>query len=218
MKKLIKGIVDFRKKSLQKYRDKFSKLAMRQSPDALFIACCDSRVVPNVFASSDPGDLFVLRNIGNIVPPYQIMDFSVHAAIEFAVLNLEVQDIIICGHSECGAMHDLMNNCRMDGACVNASLKSWLQYASLSYEKFEDSFFEKSNLTPCNVLSRVNVLQQLDNLMTYPMVAERVHSKRLGIHGWWFDLATADIYHYDQKSEDFILIDEKEAKVMLRSY
>ena len=145
MKKLIKGIIDFRKRTLKKYRNKFAKLALKQSPDALFIACCDSRVVPNVFASSDPGDLFVLRNIGNLIPPYQSddqdnyqTDASVHATIEFALLRLDVKDIVICGHSECGAMYALMENDLSDKKALS-SLNNWLGYAATSFKRFKSN-------------------------------------------------------------------------------
>lgn len=221
MKKLIKGITDFRKNSLVEYRNKFAKLALQQSPDALFVACCDSRVVPNVFASSDPGDLFVLRNIGNLVPPYQPnskaicqMDVSVAASIEFSLLSLNVQDIIICGHSECGAMHSLIEH----NTCQLPALNSWLEYAASSYGRFKKVTVQNTDLTPCDLLSRINVLQQLDNLKTYPLVMERLQSNKLKIHGWWFDLATANVYYYNQKSKTFILIDEEEAKNLLISF
>jgi carbonic anhydrase len=213
MKKLIEGIVDFRKNFLEDYRNKFSKLALSQSPDALFVACCDSRVVPNVFASSDPGDLFVLRNIGNLIPPCCgkssancQTDASVSATIEFSLLSLNVRDIIVCGHSECGAMQTLMENNSKD-ICLLPNLNAWLEYAVPSYERFKNMSLKNHVLTPCNLLSRINVLQQLDNLKTYPLVKERLKSNELKIHGWWFDLTTADVYHYDQKSEEFILID-----------
>lgn len=221
MKKLIKGIIDFRKNLLKEYRNKFSKLALRQSPDALFVACCDSRVVPNTFASSDPGDLFVLRNIGNLIPPWcresqgncQV-DASVAATIEFSLLSLGVQDIVICGHSECGAMQTLIENIS-NAACSLSSLNIWLEYATSSYERFKNMALKNTSLSPCNLLSRVNVLQQLDNLKTYPLVMERLQSNKLRIHGWWFDLATANVFHYDRISEEFVLIDESEVKNIL---
>lgn len=224
MKKLLKGIIDFRKNYLEKYRNKFSKLALRQSPDTLFVACCDSRVVPNVFASSDPGDLFVLRNIGNLIPSYHLktqgdyqIDSSVAATIEFSLLSLDIQDIVICGHSNCGAMQSLIeNDCKI--TCLRPSLNTWLEYAAPSYERFKKCTSKNTKLTPCNLLSRINVLQQMDNLKTYPLVMERLQNNSLKIHGWWFDLATADVYHYDPKTEEFVLIDEKEAKSMLKTY
>lgn len=214
MRKLIKGIVDFRENFLEEYRNKFSKLALQQSPDALFVACCDSRVVPNTFASSDPGDLFVLRNIGNLIPPCCCespgncqTDASVAATIEFSLLSLNVQDIVICGHSECGAMQTLIENSGKD-VCSLSSLNIWLEYAASSYERFKNSVLKNPDLSPCNLLSRINVLQQLENLKTYPLVMERLQSRKLRIHGWWFDLATANVYHYDPQIEEFILIDE----------
>src|SRR3954464_15796837 len=110
MKKLIRGIIEFRKTKLQIYREKFAVLATGQSPDTLFIACSDSRVVPNLFASTDPGDLFVVRNIGNLVSPRSDEHgHSTAAAIEYAINNLGVKNVVICGHSECGAMQALMN-------------------------------------------------------------------------------------------------------------
>src|SRR3954471_16096395 len=105
MRKLIRGIVDFRQNVRPKVKDTFAQLALGQRPDTLFIACSDSRVVPNLFASSDPGDLFVIRNVGNLIPPCgekgrSTSDESEAAAIEFALLNLTVTEIVICGHSE----------------------------------------------------------------------------------------------------------------------
>src|ERR1700712_1293849 len=113
MKKLLNGIVDFRKNVRPTVKETFALLALGQRPDTLFIACSDSRVVPNLFASSDPGDLFVVRNVGNLIPAcgesgHSKSDESEAAAIEFALLNLPVAEIIVCGHSECGAMDKLV--------------------------------------------------------------------------------------------------------------
>lgn len=224
MKKLINGIVDFRKKSLAEYCSKYSKLALQQSPDTLFIACCDSRVVPNTFASSDPGDLFVLRNIGNLVPPYHYasqescqLDLSVAATIEFSLLSLNIKDIIVCGHSDCGAMQTLIEN----NAQRNSSLPfldKWIEYATSSYERFKKISEKNSPLTPCNLLSRINVLQQLDNLKTYPLISERLTNNKIRIHGWWFDLATAGVYNYEEQSDEFVLIDQQEAAKILSTF
>ena len=113
MKKLLEGIVEFRKKKRPAYRERFAHLALGQSPDCLVFACSDSRVVPNVFASTQPGDLFVVRNVGNLVPPWVSGDGgasgSEAAAVDFAVDVLGVRDIVVCGHSECGAMRTLMS-------------------------------------------------------------------------------------------------------------
>src|SRR3982751_1421327 len=128
MKKLVLGILEFRQKMLPAYRDKFNKLAKGQHPDALFITCSDSRVAPNWFASTDPGDLFVIRNVGNLIPccgedGHSIADESEAAAIEFAIINLNVTNIIVCGHSDCGAMHAVLNGREKVQA---PNLRAWL--------------------------------------------------------------------------------------------
>lgn len=219
MKKLIKGIIKFRQTSIKEYRSKFAKLAFTQNPDALMVACCDSRVVPNVFASCDPGDLFVLRNIGNIIPPYQSMHFedvSVAATIEFSLVNLAISNIIICGHSECGAMQTLLANEVIHNH--TSALSIWLKKALPSYARFQNTqFSNEDNLTACDLLSQINVLQQIDNLKTYPLVAERLNSNKLRIHGWWFNLVTANVYYYNYITGEFVLIDEKEAHNILAS-
>ncbi len=197
MKKLIQGIINFRKNSLKNYREKFSKFAEGQSPDTLLISCCDSRVVPNIFTGTDPGDIFVLRNIGNLVPPYGSTDNSVAATLEYAVFKLKVSYIIVCGHSGCGAMATLGKE--LPAKCE--SLKSWLEHAGSPTEALGDD-----NLTKENRISQINVLQQLEHLKTYPYIAERLQTGILKIHGWWFDLRTADTYRYEPESIKFILI------------
>src|SRR5580692_2047595 len=131
MKKLVKGIIDFRKTIRPNYQETFARLALGQSPDTLFIACSDSRVVPNLFASTDPGDLFVIRNVGNMIPPcagtngHSTADESEAAAIEFAVQTLGVSEIIVCGHSECGAMMALVKG---RDKVKTPNLKAWLRH------------------------------------------------------------------------------------------
>ncbi len=202
MKRLLQGIKDFRQHKLHEYREKFSKLAHFQSPDTLFVACCDSRVVPNTFASTDPGDLFVLRNIGNIIPPFGAKDaISVAAAVEFSTLVLNISDIVVCGHSDCGAMrafteHTIHNH--------DSAIQKWLSYAKPSYEKFLK--LSPAPAEPHNVLSHINVIQQLEHLKTYPEIKSRLDAKKLAIHGWWFDLSTADVSQYEESSGEFNII------------
>jgi carbonic anhydrase len=202
MKKLINGILEFRKKSLNKYKKKFAHLASGQSPDALFIACCDSRVVPNLMVSTDPGDLFVIRNIGNLVPPYienNNITNSEAAAIEFSVTQLSISDIIVCGHSECGAMKSILNG--IDNIkCPN--VKSWLSNCKCNVNEIKDN----KNLSRLNQLSQINILQQIEHLLTYPIIKKKVQNKELNIHGWYFDIATGDIYTYNEKLKKYILI------------
>lgn len=208
MKKLIQGIVEFRKNLTEESRALFDKLAHGQKPDALFVACSDSRVVPNLFASTNPGDLFVLRNVGNLVPPASVQEASAQATIEFSIFSLSVSDIVICGHSECGAIQALVQG--IDLHCC-PHLGSWLKYAEESLNKGVIN----PALSKQNQVSQANVLLQMEHMMSYPFVRERVEKKQLRVHGWWFDIARADVYCYEAGLNQFVLIDEKEAKLIL---
>lgn len=214
MRKLIQGIVDFRKGLTEENRALFAKLALGQKPDSLFIACSDSRVVPNLFASTNPGDLFVLRNIGNLIPPVDasVQDHSASAVIEFAVFNLNVRDIIICGHSECGAMQALAEG--VDSSCCS-HLQAWLKHGEKSVSKVRSGFSIDLSLSEHNQISQANVLQQMEHIQSYPFIQERLDKKQLRIHGWWFDIAKASVYCYEKELEKFVLIDEQESKLIL---
>lgn len=214
MKKLIQGIVEFRKNLTIENRELFAKLALGQKPDALFIACSDSRVVPNLFASTNPGDLFVLRNIANLIPPANTasQDNSVSSVLEFAIHNLSVSNIIVCGHSECGGMHALIQG--VDAAnCPH--LASWLKFGEQAYQRVKKGLFTQPAISLPNQVSQANVLLQMEHIASYPFVRERLKKKKLQIHGWWFDIAQADVYCYEKEYNRFILIDENEGDLIL---
>jgi carbonic anhydrase len=216
LRKLIKGIINFRSTNLDEYRAKLSRLALEgQSPDALMIACCDSRVAP-AFASSDPGDLFVVRNVGNLIAPcgHDSKDDSTAAAIEFALQTLQVKDIIICGHSECGAIDAVMKG---RDKITKPHLKSWLRSAESAHDKFKSGMRCGMNLSDHNELSQINVLQQIEHAKTYSVVSDRIANGSLKIHGWWFDLASANVYHYDIGLSKFIKIDDTTAGAIIES-
>jgi carbonic anhydrase len=219
MKKLLQGIVDFRRNVQPGYREKFARLALGQSPDALLIACSDSRVVPNIFASADPGDLFVVRNVGNLIAPaaddgHTRKDASDAAAIEFAVEHLNVADVIVCGHSECGAMHALLGGRHK---VEPFHLRFWLRHGDDALARFELGEAFDPTLAPHDQLSQLNVMQQIRHLYTYPLVRQRVDSGRLRLHAWWFELKNADVYAYDEPSRRFTIIDELHAAQLLQS-
>jgi carbonic anhydrase len=222
VKKLIEGIVTFRKGVRPDYRETFARLALGQKPDCLFIACSDSRVVPNLFASTEPGDLFVTRNVGNLVPasgPGGIStgDEAEAAAIEYAVRTLDVRDIIVCGHSSCGAMRTLLDTEDGSTQAVEGApnLARWLRHALPALEKAKAGITLDPQLAPQDALSQLNVLQQLEHVRSYPSVAERIKEGRLGLHGWWFDIGRADVYAYEEEPNRFLLIDEEEAARIL---
>lgn len=213
MKKLIRGIVEFRSKLRPEYAETFAKLALGQNPDTLFIACSDSRVVPNLFASTDPGDLFVIRNVGNLISPcgadgVSLGDVSEAAAIEYSALYLGISNIVVCGHSECAAMKELIAGNTRDEMPM---FKTWLGNGYPALERMESAKWIDQKLEPHNRLSQANVLQQFDHLMSYPLVKERVEAGKLSLHGWWFDIAHAEVHAYEE-GLGFVLIDEVEAQ------
>jgi carbonic anhydrase len=212
MKKLIQGIVDFRKNLTDDYRNLVANLALGQKPDALFIACSDSRVVPNLFASTNPGDLFVLRNIGNLIPPASSEELSTQAALEFSLFTLNISNIIVCGHSECGAMIALTQGLE---SLTIPHVASWLKYGENSLKRVMEGFKIHPSLSLHNQVSQVNVLQQMEHIASHPFVNERIEKQQLRIHGWWFDIAQADVYCYEPHLNQFVLIDEEEAKFIL---
>jgi carbonic anhydrase len=220
MRKLVKGIIDFRENVRPQYRETFAHLALGQSPDTLFIACSDSRVAPNVFASTDPGDMFVIRNVGNLVPPcagpdgHSTADESEAAAIEFAVQNLGITDVIICGHSECGAMQALLNG---RAGVATPNLKSWLRHGEEALRALAARAKVDPKLPAHNQLSQLNVLRQVEHLKSYPLIRDRIAAGKLRVHAWWFELVTAAVYSWDRDAERFLEIDEKRAERILAS-
>ena len=219
MKKLINGIIEFRKNVLDGYKERFAQLALLQKPDSLFIACSDSRVVPNLFASTNPGDLFVVRNIGNLVPSSCYSNFSQHensvaAAIEFALSVLQVTNIIVCGHSQCGAVRAIMDG--KDNLNL-PHLQRWLVYGEpmVANTDLQEKLEHDAALDSYNHASQLNVLLQLEHLKTYPLVQKKMAEGSLFLHGWWFDIAKADVYAYEEDFKRFVLIDEVEADRIL---
>jgi carbonic anhydrase len=209
VRKLTQGIVEYRARVRPAMRETFAQLASGQSPDCLFIGCADSRVVPSLVASTQPGDLFVLRNVGNCVPPAEqgkslLVDASVGAAIEFAVQALRVRDIVVCGHSDCGAMAALTSG-RLPPASPH--LEAWLSSARGSVLRLEQEEHLAPSLSPQNRLSQAHVLQQIDHLRGYPGVGEALAEGRLALHGWWFDLEHAEVLSYRRATGQFLPIE-----------
>lgn len=202
MKKLIKGIMEFRKTKREAVRELFAELALGQKPDCLFIACSDSRVAANVFASTDPGDLFVVRNLGNIMPPFPDTGSAV-AALEFAVETLKVRHIIVCGHSDCGAMRELAKS---PDKLPPTPMGAWLRHAKGAAE---------TDFADQDALSQRNVAHQLDNLRSHAMVREKEAQGRLQLHGIWFNIRSADVYYLESPAQTFVLIDDSEGEKIL---
>ncbi|MGM1057697.1 SulP family inorganic anion transporter [Saccharothrix sp. Mg75] len=190
---MIRGMHEFERTTAPLVRPFLAELAERgQRPRQLFITCADSRVVPNLITTSGPGDLFCVRNIGNLVPP--TADDSVGAAIEYAVEVLAVDTIAVCGHSDCGAMKAVVHGSAKPGTRLHA----WLRAAEPSLIRFHAG---ESDLPPVERLAVANVAQQLDNLMTYPSVREAVAAGSLRLVGTYFDISAARVYLVDPERD-----------------
>ena len=203
IKSLIRGNKLFRKYHFADFKDELAELIKHgQKPQALFIGCCDSRVTPDLMLGSKPGDLFVLRNIGNFVPPYDI-DGSFHgtaSAIEYAISVLEVPNIIVCGHSQCGACKSLHEGIPDNRDFQN--IKKWLELGKKAKEiTLQKTYKTKEELY--RATEKNSLICQIENLETYPAIQERIQSKKLTLYAWYYNLSDGSIEYYDKKSNSF---------------
>ncbi len=199
----------FQRVYFKKHEKELLKLATKgQRPKALFIGCSDSRVIPDLMIQSNPGDLFVVRNVGNFVPPYKA-DEDYHgtgAGIEYAVSVLNVKEIIICGHSHCGACQALYET--IDNPAL-VHVKKWLDLGEKAKSMALVSLgtnADKEELL--RLTERLSVITQIENLMSYPSVKERLDAESIHIHGWYYDIETGNIEYYDPDSYQFISLSE----------
>ncbi len=200
VKDLIQGILKFQREEFPKLSALFQELATQQSPSTLFIACSDSRVEPALLTQSEPGKLFVIRNAGNIVPAYAVQPGGVSASVEYAVSGLKVRDIVICGHSNCGAM-TAVATCQ----CLDhmPSVAVWLEHAS-GARKISLARPHASDRERVDDMVRENVIEQLGHLRTHPSVAQALAEQRINLHGWVYDIGTGAIDALDGKTRKFV--------------
>lgn len=213
MERLIEGVHKFRHDEFGNYRKLFRKLSQEgQNPHTLFITCSDSRVLAELITQSKPGDLFVVKNVGNIVPPANVTGStnSTAAAIEFAVESLRVSDIVICGHSQCGAMSALLGVSPVSDSTPH--LREWLKLAAPVLGTMREQYTHLTNQAErMDAAAAENVLYALENLHSYHCVQERLMDGSLRLHGWFFQIATAELFAYDPERRQFApLVSEKE--------
>jgi carbonic anhydrase len=200
---LLKGVADFSSNVFPESQGLFSELAEGQSPHTLFITCADSRIVPEMITQTQPGEMFVLRNIGNIVPGYGEMLGGVSAAVEYAVAVLRVRHVVICGHSDCGAMKGLLNP---DATRDLATVDVWLRNAHAAR-----SAVLARNLQGTEALRAVtaeNVRLQLAHLRTHPSVAAAGASNAITLQGWVYDIGDGEVSVLDESTNRFISVSE----------
>ncbi len=198
----------FREQIFPSHKDEFLNLANKQQPQVLLITCSDSRIAPELILQSKPGDLFVCRNIGNMVPPYGEMLGSITAVIEYAVGALQIKAVVICGHSDCGAMKGLLHPEKVqDLHAVSAWLRNGQSARQIAMESHpgvnEDKLLE--------FLTEENVIAQLQHLETHTTVASRLRRGDLELYGWIYKIHTGEIWNYDAAQERFVLLDSHPA-------
>jgi carbonic anhydrase len=200
MESILRGVRHFHDHVFPTKRELFESLAESQRPNVLFITCSDSRVHPNLITQTEPGELFILRNPGNIIPPYQAGTGSEAATIEYAIEVLKVTDIVVCGHSNCGAIKALLQ--KGDLPQLRA-VSDWLHHAEGTRRIIEGNNTSMSCDERLQLGVEKNVLFQVDNLRTHPAVAARLDAGRLRIHAWIYEIASGEVHQHDRDSGQF---------------
>lgn len=202
MTKFLTGFKQFQKTYFRDNTELFSKLAVGQAPKTLVIGCCDSRVDPTVITGADPGDMFTIRNVANLVPPYNLNDLNslhgVSAAIEYAVNFLKVEDIIVLGHVKCGGIAALMGD-----VAVGEFIMPWMSIAKRARETVVRKFVDCPSDVQHRACERAAILVSLENLCSYPWIRDRLKAKTLTINGWYFDFEAGELYSYSPTSGGF---------------
>ncbi len=201
MQKLVRGVRQFQEEVMGKQQEFFSELAKGQRPHTLFITCSDSRLNPNLLTQTEPGEIFILRNVGNIVPPHGAGNGCEEATVEYAVMALGVTDIVVCGHSHCGAMTALVNP---EAVADLPAVRAWLEHAEATRRILAENYAQCTGEERINVTIQENVLVQLENLRTMPVVAARAASGRLSLHGWVYRIDTGQVFAYDRAQKQFL--------------
>lgn len=209
MPKFAAGVVRFQQEVYPAKKELFEHLSTGQSPEALFITCSDSRIETAMITQTDPGELFICRNAGNIVPPHTMNTGGMTASIEFACAALNVPHIVICGHTECGAMKGAMNP---EGLDALPHVKEWLGYSKAAVDIVNTIGADLADDARMKLLLEQNVMLQLQHLKTHPAVATRLAKGDLQLHGWVYDIKTGDVGAWDEASGKFTPVADRYAK------
>lgn len=213
MEKLVAGILKFQEEHFHEQKALFKTLAKGQNPEVLFITCSDSRIDPCLITQTKPGDLFIARNAGNLVPPhYSQATCDMDASIEFAMEVLKVRHIVICGHSDCGAMKGAMNP---DSVKHLHHVHNWVANAAAAAAKVKARHPDKEvDHQMLLELIQENVVQQLKHLETHPSVAAALAVGRVKLHGWVYDIEHGSVYCYETSNGKYVPVKEHYARVL----
>lgn len=205
IEKLVNGFKRFHKQNYEEDRALFDRLTKHgQAPKTIVVGCCDSRVDPAIVTDCDPGDLFIIRNVANLVPPFETSGnyHGTSAALEFGVRHLEVENIVVLGHAQCGGIRALMQ--QVPGAEPQEGfISSWMNVASNARNRVLSRMHGEPPEKQARACEQEGILVSLDNLLTFPWILERVAQKKLALHGWYFDMERGELLRYNSGSNRF---------------
>jgi carbonic anhydrase len=204
MNRIIQGIQQFQRDVFPANRELFQRLASGQNPEALFITCADSRVSPEWVTQCGPGDLFVCRNAGNIVPGYGQTNAE-SATIEYAVSALGIKHIIVCGHSDCGAMKGLLHPSKLASM---PDVRDWLRHADAAHRALESAPANEFNSDILATLTKLNVRLQLEHLATHPQVLAKLREGALQLHGWYYQIQSGEVQSWHEGRNSWVPVHE----------
>ncbi|HEY6880950.1 MAG TPA: carbonic anhydrase [Polyangiales bacterium] len=206
MQRLVRGLNHFQTHVFREQREFFEKLATGQAPETLFITCSDSRINPNLITNTEPGELFIIRNAGNIVPPHNSDPGGEAATIEYAVEALRVSDIVICGHSQCGAMKAVIDPAPLESMPL---MKAWLDNAEATRRIAKARYSHLTGPDLLEVIVAEHVLVQIEHLRTQPAVAAALARGALRLHAWVYAIESGQVYAYDPSAGQYAPIEGK---------
>lgn len=204
MQQLVQGIHHFQKIGFHERKELFERLREGQAPEACMVTCADSRIVPNLITNTEPGQIFIVRNVGNIVPCYGTSNNGELAAVEYAVTELGIEDIIVCGHTGCGAMHALVNSAERSEPNRTPLVTHWLRHADATLAIVREHYGHLQGKALANVAAEENVLVQLEHLRTLPVIASRISSGRVRLHGWMYKIESGEVFYYESEQGQFV--------------
>jgi carbonic anhydrase len=201
MEKIVEGLFRFQQNVFPQHKDAFRRLGTSQNPDALLVTCADSRIDPALLTQTKPGDLFICRNAGNMIPSHGDVNGGVSATIEYAVMALNVKDIILCGHSDCGAMKGVLYP---DLVADMPNVAGWLRHADAVRHMLRENYADLEGPALLRAAIEENVVAQLGNLRTHPCVASRLRRGDLRLHGWVYEIETGHVTAWDADQGRFV--------------
>jgi carbonic anhydrase len=208
LNRILQGISQFQDNYFVENQELFAQLSQSQAPEVLFIACSDSRIDPCLITQSPPGRLFVVRNVGNMVPSYGSSSITEAAAIEYAVQALGVKEIIVCGHSNCGAMRGLLQVGSLSETMP--LVYNWLKmHGEATRRLVVDNYPDEKPSRLLKIAIEQNILTQIENLETYPVIRSYLHAGKLNLYAWMYEIETGTVYTFDATQSKFVRLDQR---------